>query len=160
LIGDILEGRRPQAEALGEFSLPDDWPDAHDARFLRLRREQMLRDAKYEVWLARALVLRGDAKRPMIGHVGYHGPPTEGAVEIGYTVFPTYRGHGYATEAVLGMIANARDRGVERFILSISPGNAPSLAIAERLGFERTGEQIDDEDGLEWVFELKASKGK
>jgi len=156
LISDILEGRRAEAEALGGFALPDDWPDAHDSRFLRWRREQMLGDAAYEGWLARAIVLRSDEARPMIGHVGYHGPPVGGAVEMGYTVFPPHRGTGYATEAVLGMMKHAREHGVERFILSISPGNAPSLAIAARLGFVRTGEQMDEEDGLEWVFELKA----
>lgn len=155
LIGDVLDGRRSEAEALGGFSIPLGWPDAHDARFLRWRREQMMGDTNYEDWLARAIVLRGEAQRPMIGHVGYHGPPVDGAVEIGYTVFPPHRSKGYATEAALGMMAHAKAQGVERIILSIAPGNAPSLAIAQRLGFYRTGEQMDEEDGLEWVFELK-----
>jgi RimJ/RimL family protein N-acetyltransferase len=48
------------------------------------------------------------------------------------------------------------EHGVRRFILSIAPSNEPSLAIARRLGFEQTGEQWDDEDGLELVFELEA----
>jgi hypothetical protein len=31
----------------------------------------------------------------------------------------------------------------------------PSLAIIRKLGFVRTGEHIDPEDGLEHVFELR-----
>jgi RimJ/RimL family protein N-acetyltransferase len=37
---------------------------------------------------------------------------------------------------------------------SISPRNEPSLALARKLGFEQVGEQFDEEDGLELVFEL------
>lgn len=44
---------------------------------------------------------------------------------------------------------------VRHFVLAISPTNAPSLAIARRFGFLRTGEQTDAERGLEHVFELQ-----
>jgi hypothetical protein len=37
----------------------------------------------------------------------------------------------------------------------ISPTNAPSLALAGKLGFEQVGKQMDLEDGLEYVFELE-----
>jgi ribosomal-protein-alanine N-acetyltransferase len=40
-------------------------------------------------------------------------------------------------------------------IASIAPDNDPSLAIVRKLGFEQTGEQWDDEDGLELVFQLE-----
>ena len=46
-------------------------------------------------------------------------------------------------------------RGAEVFVVSVSPENEPSLRLAASLGFERVGSQIDEEDGLEWVFELK-----
>jgi RimJ/RimL family protein N-acetyltransferase len=36
----------------------------------------------------------------------------------------------------------------------VSPGNAASLAVVEKLGFRQTGVQIDDIDGEEGVFEL------
>jgi RimJ/RimL family protein N-acetyltransferase len=154
LVQDILDGRRDEAQELGGFTIPDGWPDAHDARFLRLRLEQMLADPASGDWFAHAIVLRDAASRPMVGHVGYHGPPHDGCVEMGYTIFPAHRGHGYATEAVTGLMDAARARGVSRFVLSIAPGNAPSLAIARKLGFKRTGQHIDEEDGLEYVFEL------
>lgn len=155
LMADVLAGRRDEIQSTAGFAVPPDWPDAHDTRFLRLRLDQVLNDRKAEEWLARAMVLRGDPARPMIGHIGLHGPPQDEAVEIGYTVFPTFREKGFATEAVTGLMAWARERGVSRFILSISPGNAPSLAVARKLGFKRIGRQMDEEDGLEYVFELK-----
>ena len=34
------------------------------------------------------------------------------------------------------------------------PDNAASLAIAAKLGFTQVGEQMDEVDGLEWVFRL------
>lgn len=48
-----------------------------------------------------------------IGGLGFHRPPDEhGAVTIGYGVVPAARGQGYATEALRGMLALARDHGV------------------------------------------------
>jgi ribosomal-protein-alanine N-acetyltransferase len=44
--------------------------------------------------------------------------------------------------------------GVRRFYVSIAPDNQASLAMAAKLGFRQVGEQVDEEDGLELVFEL------
>jgi GNAT superfamily N-acetyltransferase len=85
------------------------------------------------------------------------GSENSAVVEIGYTTFEPFRGRGLATEAVSALMGWARkERDVGRFILSISPDNAPSLVIARKLGFVQTGEQWDDDDGLELVFELEA----
>ena len=43
---------------------------------------------------------------------------------------------------------------IRHFIASVAPANAPSLAIVRKLGFVQTGDQWDEEDGLELVFEL------
>ena len=62
-------------------------------------------------------------------------------VEIGWRLHPDAWGHGYATEAGRAALAAARDElGLERIIAVIDPGNAPSLAVARRLGMshERT----------------------
>ena len=83
-----------------------------------------------------------------------NGPGADDAVEIGYTIFEPWRGRGYATEAARALMEWARaEHGIRRFIASVAPGNAPSLAIVRRLGFEQTGEQWDEEDGLELVWE-------
>ena len=151
----VLTGRRAEAEAIAGFKLADGWPDAHDERFLRRRLREMAQDEATQPWLARAMVSR-DRERGMLGRIGFHGPPDgRGMAEMGYTVLPPFRRRGYALEAARGMMDwAARERGVRLFRLSVSPDNAPSLAMAAKMGFRRVGEQMDEEDGLELVFEL------
>jgi RimJ/RimL family protein N-acetyltransferase len=74
--------------------------------------------------------------------------------EIGYSLLPAFRGQGYAIEAVRAMFDWARRKhGVWRFRASVSPDNERSQRLIGKLGFVRIGEQWDEEDGLEWVFE-------
>ncbi len=95
----------------------------------------------------------------MIGAVGFHGSPVDGVAEIGYTVFEPHRRKGYAEESVRGLMHWAREiKAVRRFRVSIAPDNQPSLRLASKLRFLRTGEQIDPEDGVEYVFELRISQ--
>jgi RimJ/RimL family protein N-acetyltransferase len=155
----LLGDRRDEAERLLSAALPDDWPDAHDARFLRMRLDQMERDPGKQPWLVRAVVLE-DSGRRMIGHAGFHGPPGVNgvekprAVELGYTIFPPFRGRGYATEAALALMRWAQEEHeISEFVASVAPDNQPSLSIVRKLGFVETGEQWDEEDGLELVFE-------
>ena len=103
-------------------------------------------------WRLRLMVCRADAT--MIGHVGFHDPPTDGRLELGYTVLEPHRRRGYASEAVTALMsAAASDHDVHRFRLAISPDNQPSLAMARNLGFDHVGDQIDEVDGLELLFE-------
>jgi [ribosomal protein S5]-alanine N-acetyltransferase len=154
----LLDGRRDAAERLLGGSIPDGWPDERDARFLRLRLEQMRREPGAARWLVRALVLPSESA--VVGTAGFHGPPgvngpeKPDALELGYTIFPAFRGRGFATEAAEAIIEWAREQGIRDFVASVSPDNAPSLAVVRKLGFVQTGEQWDDEDGLELVFEL------
>jgi [ribosomal protein S5]-alanine N-acetyltransferase len=163
VIDALLDGRRAEAERELDASIPEWWPDEHDARFLRYRRRQLERAPEAEPWLVRAVILPG-ATRTMIGHAGFHGQPgvngkqDPGAVELGYTIFEPYRGRGYATEATQALMDwAAEEQGIHRFVASVSPDNAPSLAIVKKLGFVHTGEQWDEEDGLELVFELEVA---
>ncbi len=160
-MGALLDGRREEAVSLLGAELPEGWPDEHDERFLRMRLEQMGRDPEAQQWLVRATVLPGPP-RQMIGHAGFHGPPGSNgpgrpdAVEIGYSIFEGHRGQGLATETAAALVDWAHcERGIHHFVASASPDNAASLAIIRKLGFIQTGDQWDDEDGLELVFQLE-----
>ena len=159
MLAALLEGTRADFGRLGGFVMPDDWPDAHDDRLLRFRLRQMREEPARARWLVRAVVLRGD-ERPLIGHVGFHGPPgvnslkAADAVEIGYTIFVEHRRHGYASEAVRALLGWARAQGIDHFVASVGPQNEPSLAIVRRLGFREVGRHWDNEDGEELEFEL------
>ena len=96
-----------------------------------------------------------DRERWIPWRPGVNAAHAADAVEIGYGVLPEHRRQGYATEAAEALIALARTQGIDHFVASVSPDNEPSLAIIRKLGFVRTGEHIDPEDGLEHVFELQ-----
>jgi RimJ/RimL family protein N-acetyltransferase len=156
----IVTGRLDDAADLLGIRLPDAPLDFPAERFLTHRLEQMRRDPGMQQWLARAVVLR-DQGRMMVGNAGFHGAPGVNApgepraLEIGYGILADYRGRGYATEAVEGLLGWARTEGIDHFVASVAPDNEPSLAIIRKLGFVRTGEHIDREDGLEYVFQLR-----
>ena len=129
------------------------WLD--DVQWLAARRlEQVTEHPDHAPWLLRAIVL-ADGDRPAIGHINFHGPPDErGVPEVGYALLPEFRGNGYGFEAVAGLFDWAREEhGVTRFRASVSPDNARSQNLISKLGFVRIGEQWDEEDGLEWVYE-------
>ena len=128
------------------------WEDGVPAT---LRLEQLAADASEQPWLVRAMVAR--APRQVVGCVGFHAPPDDdGRAEIGYDVVAAERRKGYAREGIRGLLEWAWATGrVRTCVASVSPHNAPSLALIRSLGFRRVGEQIDDIDGLELVFERR-----
>jgi RimJ/RimL family protein N-acetyltransferase len=157
----LLVDRRRDAERELGIALFPDYPSDDERRFLGMRLRQMREDARFEAWGEHAFAL-GER---MVGHGGYDGPPGRNAaqapdaVELGYAIFSPYQGRGYATEAARALIDLAEQRAnVRHFVLAIAPANAPSLAIARKLGFVRTGERIDDTRGLEHVFELRRAE--
>ncbi|HEX5090416.1 MAG TPA: GNAT family N-acetyltransferase [Nocardioides sp.] len=92
----------------------------------------------------------------IVGAAGFHAAPdADGMVEVGYGVDPAHRRRGYARAALLRMIERARsDPSARVFRVSVSPTNAPSLGLVAQLPFVEVGEQWDEEDGLETIFEL------
>jgi RimJ/RimL family protein N-acetyltransferase len=63
------------------------------------------------------------------------------AVNIGYGIFPSHRGNGYASRALELLLRYLREStGFETATLLIAPANRPSVAVAERSGFMRRGE--------------------
>ena len=78
-------------------------------------------------------------------------------VEIGYAVDPAYRRRGYARAALEALLQRAaREPRVRTVRVTISPGNVPSYQLASQYGFTEVGEQWDDEDGLEIIYEVDA----
>jgi [ribosomal protein S5]-alanine N-acetyltransferase len=146
----IDRGQMAEVERELGAEVPAAWRQTIPAR---LRLEQLAADASEQPWLVRAIVLR--ASRRVVGSVGFHGPPdARGRVEIGYDVVAAQRRKGYARESVGALTGWAYATGRARVcVASVSPDNAPSLALVRSLGFRQVGEQIDEIDGLELVFE-------
>jgi len=119
----------------------------------RIRLEQATTDPGSLAWIARAAL--DQATGVVVGHVGFHGPPDErGMVEVAYSVDPAWRRQGYATDMLRAALAWAADSpGVTVVRASVSPDNAASLATLRPFGFRPVGEQYDEVDGLELLFE-------
>jgi [ribosomal protein S5]-alanine N-acetyltransferase len=154
-----LGGDLAEAERHIGLRLPTTWPDLRS--ILALRLGQLESDPALQPWLLRAVGLRSN--REMIGHIGFHSSPdaayleqwSPGGVEFGFDISPAYRRQGYAREAAAGLMQWARDvHGVTSFVVTISPSNEASRALAKGLGFVRVGAHVDEVDGPEDVFVL------
>jgi RimJ/RimL family protein N-acetyltransferase len=103
-------------------------------------------------------VIWDERQQVAVGRAGYHGPPDPlGMVEIGYAVDPAYRRRGYARAALEALLQRAaREPRVRTVRVTISPDNVASYRLASQYGFTEVGEQWDDEDGLEIIYEVDA----
>ncbi|WP_321472196.1 GNAT family protein [uncultured Paludibaculum sp.] len=153
---------RRATEILGG-TIPADWWMERDLVALRLTDVRV--HEEYRPWALRAMMHR--ETKVMVGFCGFHTAPNppylaswaEDAVEFGYTVFPAFRNKGFATEAAQGLMEWAgRQRGVRRFVVSISEANAASTAVARKLGFQHAGSRMDPVDGLEEIYTAEARK--
>jgi len=151
----LVAGDLEAAAAELDAPVPQDVPEEL-ASFLEYRLGQLADDPSIRRWLGRAMILtHPDGRREIVGTIGFHGPPDDAnRLEVGYRVQPEHRRRGYARESVEALFDWAhQEHGIRRFVASVSPTNEPSLTLARSLGFVRTGEHIDEDDGLEHEFE-------
>jgi len=156
-----LRGDRAAAEELLGLTVPPDW--FRKQRLLEMRLQQLREQPSLQPWLLRAMAFR--EQRLMVGYIGFHTQPdpeylrdlAPGGVEYGYTVYSPFRRRGFAREACRALMGWAREEHqVIRFVVSISPDNAPSLHLAQSFGFQQVGSHIDEVDGLEYIYVLDA----
>jgi [ribosomal protein S5]-alanine N-acetyltransferase len=115
-------------------------------------------DPEAAPYLLRLAVLRSE--RIVIGSAGFHArPDEEGMIEIGLGVVPAQRGRGFAREILHGMWGWVVTMpGVRTLRYTVSTANAPSQAIIRSLDFAYRGQQEDEADGPEDIFELSADE--
>ena len=118
------------------------------------RAAQIVEDPSSAAWITG--IVWDPERRLAVGRAGYHGPPdADGMVEVGYSIDPQYRRQGYARAALRALLARAAaDPAVRTFRATISPDNVASRDLVLAHGLTEVGEQEDDEDGLEIVYEL------
>ena len=78
--------------------------------------------------------------------------------DVGFAFLPAYRGQGYAFEASAAILAHGRETlGLVRILAIVSPENAGSVRILEKLGMTREGE-VRLSDGAEalWLYATTA----
>jgi RimJ/RimL family protein N-acetyltransferase len=114
-----------------------------------------LREAPEELSWWNWLVVRGEG-REAVGSVAFAGPPDrEGAVLIGYAMYPAHEGRGYATEAVRAMIDWAFAQPGVREVRALAPvWNTPALRVAENVGMRPVATEEDDDVGEVLLYAL------
>jgi RimJ/RimL family protein N-acetyltransferase len=149
--GDLAAANRTSPVELTPYFVDDDW-----RRVWRIRIYQVVADPGSAAWITG--VIWDEDALVSVGRAGYHGPPDDaGMVEVGYAVDPELRRQGYARAALEALLDRAaREPDVRVVRATISPGNVASRSLVEKYGFARNGEQWDEEDGLEIIYEVDA----
>ena len=140
-------------------AVPPEWFEQDWLAEMRL--EQWRDDENYRPWSIRAIIEK--STNTLIGCMNchhrpmdfVHGDTTRQAVELGYDIYEPWQRRGFGFEAVSGFFTWAKARGVPWFVLSVSPQNVASNALARKLGATQIGSQIDEKDGPEDVFLVK-----
>jgi RimJ/RimL family protein N-acetyltransferase len=135
--------------------LPAEWLDSVK-RLAGYRAHQLGERPQDAGWLLRPIILAENDE--VVGYLNFHRAPDErGMVEIGYTLLPDARGRGYAIEAVRAAFEWAqRAHGARVMRASVAPTNERSINLITKLGMTHVGEQWDDEDGRELIYEREA----
>ena len=107
-------------------------------------REAWERD-RYGPW---AVIERAASR--LVGHLGLRRLAERGETELLFLIDPDAQGRGYATEGGRAALAYGFDRlALPEIVAFALPGNAPSIAVLERLGMRRSA-------GLVRAFGLEA----
>lgn len=160
LTSDLLRGLiEGSVERIGGAPVAEAWARENEWLF-HLRLSQIERDPRHAQWIARAMIHR--VLQRVVGHIGFHGAPgfnalhAADAVEFGFRVEPEFRREGYTSESVVALMDWARRaHDIRRFLASVSPSNAPSLALVRKLGFTEVTRVQDEDQAEEIVFELR-----
>jgi [ribosomal protein S5]-alanine N-acetyltransferase len=142
LLSAALEGPSALEIAL-HTRVPPTWPpeflDSPALEFTRDRLAEAPDDGEW--WMYFIVLPHAAEERVLIGTAGYKGPPADGTVEVGYGIVTDYRRRGYASEAVLALVARAfLVPGMRRVIAETLPELTPSIGVLRKCGFELIGE--------------------
>lgn len=134
-------------------------PDKHfltNQNPIKYRLPKVRQNPGYAKYLLRVAVLKDNPI--IIGSAGFHNAPdNDGMIEIGFGVDKKYQGNGYGQEILHGMWSwVVNDPLVKTLRYTVSPDNLISQHIIKKLGFEYKGQQIDEKDGPEDIYELSS----
>jgi len=141
----LPDDREAVCRALGS-QLSEEWPDPNLFDVLRRHAGASIEAECFGVW-----VMIERSSGTVIGDIGFHGPPDDdGMIEIGYSVVPSRRRRGYATEAAGALVEWASSQpNINVIVAGCDPGNLASICTLERVGFSRTGETTSE---IRWRY--------
>jgi RimJ/RimL family protein N-acetyltransferase len=130
----LPDDRETAARIMGA-AIPVSWPQADLLDVLPL--QAVAGDAeRYGIW-----VMIERATNGVVGDIGFLGPPSDGVVEIGFSVVPERRRLGFASEATTAIVDWAlHEPEVDAVVARCEVGNIASIGVLDAAGFVRTGE--------------------
>lgn len=125
---------------------------------LAWRVPQVKEDPTTNKWFVRFIVLK--ESHEIIGSTSFHGVPDEnGMIEIGIGLEEKFWGNGFAKEALLGMWGWVTEEpGVRVLRYTVSPSNIASVKIIKYFRFTYIGQQLDEIDGPEDIYEMSVAE--
>jgi len=150
----LADGDLERANRTAPTALPAVFVSAGWIGTWRFRSAQAREDPSVVGWVTGAVWDPDEGL--VVGKAGFHAPPdAEGMVEVGYAIVPELRRRGYGRAALELLLERAAEEPAVAVVrASVSPVNLASLALISQFGFVLVGEQWDEEDGLELVYEL------
>ncbi len=146
LVSATLEHISAELDAPEQLTLllgaevPNDWPPGqYDRGAQEYFRDKLLEDEKLNAGWLTWYAMTQEQPVTVIAAGGFLGQPNDlGEVEIGFSVMPLWRRHGYATELVKALIANAFiDHRVVKIIAHVALQNHDSCSVLLRTGFKK-----------------------
>ncbi len=134
---------------LGEIAastVPAEWPpehwEPHVFDFVLTRFAADASDLGWHRYIA--LLTRGE--RILIWTLGgFRRPERPGACEVGYSVLPKFRGHGYATEGLRAFLAwTLADPAIQTVVAQTFPTFPASIRVMERCGMTFAGDGYEE----------------
>ena len=96
-----------------------------------------------EVWLQWFVTSRDDGSP--IGSIDACVDDNKVAVNFGYYFFVHAWGQGFATEAVAVVAQHLMSSGIEKLLATVTVGNAASVRVLEKIGFQYTRTIADND---------------
>jgi len=138
--------------ALLDTEIPSGWPPGeYDRDALLFFRDRLREGGEAAVGWYSWYALRKAPSPVLIGACGYFGPPVsmegQGAVEIGFSVLPGFRGQGLATQMARMLVQHAFAQAEVRCVRArTTADNLASQAVLRKAGLRLAAEK--DTDGL------------
>ena len=141
------------------FSDPDKY-FLNNPNPIKYRLPRIRQNPEYAKYLLRVAVSKDNPI--IIASAGFHdAPDSDGMIEIGFGVDKKHQSMGFGQEILHGMWSwVVNDPQVKTLRYTVSPDNLISQHIIKKFDFVFKGQQIDDEDGPEDIYELSASDYK
>jgi ribosomal-protein-alanine N-acetyltransferase len=125
---------------------------------LRWRVPQARSAPEVNKWFVRLIIVRETGV--VAGITNFHGAPdSRGMIEIGLGLDEHHRRQGFATESLIGMWTWAvNDPSVRHLRYTVGVDNEASIGVIRKLGFTLVGQQMDEIDGPEDIYEMSADE--